>query len=143
MSLFGAIPELIEEELHAWVERERQKTPGGAADMLMSALASRLGLKHKRQVYRYRSGETPFPLEKLVAFCRAIGSWTLLQAVNQDASLVAEPKPDPGTLDLFDLHSEQSRNLKEFGELVSAYAQATDEVPSELTLRRAVSKFRH
>jgi hypothetical protein len=136
MSLFGSVPELVDEEVHAWRKREQQARAGVDGDMLMTALASRLGLKGKRQLYRYMSGETPFPLEKVVLLCRALSSWKLLQAVNQEAGLVAEPKPDVGKLDGFDLIIEQSRNLKEFGELVAAYAEATDQPVSELELRR-------
>lgn len=137
MSLFGSpIAELVDDEVHAWRKREQAARPGVEGDMLMCALASRLGLKGKRQLYRYMSGETPFPLEKLVVFCRVVGSWRLLQVLNQEAGLVAEPKPDVGKLEGFDLIIEQSHNLQEFGELVAAYAAATDQVPSELALRR-------
>ena len=136
MSLFGSVPELVDEEIHAWAKRELEARPGANRDMLLTALAGRLGLKHKRQLYRYMSGETPFPLEKVVVLCRVLGSWRLLQAVNQEAGLVAEPKPDVGRLEAFDLIIEQSHNLKEFGDLVSSYAEATDQPVSELALRR-------
>lgn len=142
MSLFASIPELIDEEIHAWRKREQAARPGADGDMLMTALASQLGLKHKRQLYRYMSGETPFPLEKVGLLCRALGSWKLLQVVNQEAGLVAEPLPTAAKVDGFDLIVEQSRNLKEFGELVAAYAQATDQAPTALELRRVEKEGR-
>lgn len=143
MSLLGwPIAELVDEEVHAWRKREQTARPGVEGDMLMCALASRLGLKGKRQLYRYMSGETPFPVEKLVVFCRVLGSWRLLQTLNQEAGLIAEPKPDVGQLDGLDLIVEQSHNLQEFGELVAAYAAATDRVPSELELRRVEKEAR-
>lgn len=142
MSLFGSVPELVDEEIHAWVTREREARAGVDRDMLLHQLAARLGLRGKRQLYRYASGETPFPVEKVVPFCRTLGSWRLLQAVNQDAGLVAQPKPEVGRLEGFDLIVEQSRNLKEFGELVAEYAAATDVAPSELTRSRLIKEGR-
>jgi hypothetical protein len=136
MSLFGpTIPALISEEVHAWLKREQAARPGADVDMLMQALATRLN-RNKRQLYRWMSGETPVPLEVAVPLCKAIGSLRLLQLVNQYAGLLAEPTPDVGKLDGFDLIIEQSRNLREFGELVATYAAATDAVPSEIELRR-------
>lgn len=137
MSLLSIpIPELVGEEIHAWVDRERQARPGATAAMLMTSLARILGLDNERQVYRYMSGETPFPASKVVLLCRAIGSWKLLQAINQDGGLVAEPRPDVGRLDSFDLIVEQSRNLKEFGEFVSVYCDQMQRPPSAIEARR-------
>src|SRR3989338_7350739 len=102
MSLLS-IPELVGDEIQKWMEREREQRPGTTAGMLLHLLARRLGLQNQRQVYRYMSGEPPFPVEKLIVLCRTLNSWKLLQTLNQEAGLVAEPKPDVGKLDGFDL----------------------------------------
>jgi len=141
LSVFS-IPELFAEEVDRWVAREREARPGVTRSILMLTLARALGLEQERQVYRYMSGETPLPAALLARACRFFRSWRLIQAINQEAGLVAEPKPDVGKLESFDLIVEQSRNLKEFGELVAAYAQATDEVTSEDTYRRLVKEGR-
>lgn len=135
MSLLS-IPELVDEEIHAWVGREQHVRPGATRRMLMDVLARAIGLANERQVYRYASGEAPFPLEKVLPLCRAIGSWKLLQAVNQAAGLVAEPKPDVGRMDGYDLVAELTRNLRESAEFAAAAAAAAEQVPSEIELRR-------
>lgn len=136
MTFLSTIHEQLGEEIHAWAARERTTRPGVTMSMLMNALARALGLESERQLYRYISGETPLPAAKVVPTCRAIGSWKLLQSLNQDAGLVAEPKPDVGRLDGYDLVVELTRSLRESAEFAAAAAEAGDTVPSELIVKR-------
>lgn len=133
---FLSIPELFAEEVDRWIGAERERCPGTTGAVLRLTLARALGLEHERQVYRYMSGETPLPAALLARACRIFRSWRLLQAINQDAGLVAEPKPDVGKLDGFDLLVEQSHNLREFGEFVAAYVDSMQRRPSEIDAPR-------
>ena len=119
---FFSIPEVFAGEVAQWIEHERAARPGAARPMLMLELARALGLQNERQIYRYMSGEAPLPAALLARTARILGSFRLLQVINQDAGLVAEPKPEIGKLESFDLVVEQSRTMREFGEFIAAYA---------------------
>ncbi len=120
-----SVPEILSEEIHAWVERERANRPGATHAMLIEVCARALSVTG-RQLYRYMSGETPLPAEKVVVACRFTRSWRLLQLINREAGLLAEPVPDVGAMTGFDLVVEQSRNFREFSELTAAFAAAMD-----------------
>ncbi len=133
-SLFP-VHELLAEEVQAWTERERARHAGTPRAALLHRLAEVLEVDD-RQLYRYMSGETPFPLKKAAALCRAIGSCRLLEMVCQDAGLLAELRPDVGALTGYDLVVEQSRSLKEFGELTAAFADSIERKPTDLDAAR-------
>jgi hypothetical protein len=130
-----SVPALLTEEVQTWIERVRAAEPKVTKGMLMLELATALGVV-ERQVYRYMSGETPLPLEQAATVCRTLRSWRLLALVNQDAGLLAEPRPDAAKLEGFDVVIEQSRNFREFSELTAAYAAAMDRPPSTQELQR-------
>lgn len=128
--------EIVADEIHGFVERERKGAPALTREMLMLTLANRLGLAGVRQLYRYMSGETPFPLSKTAAFCRTVGSYRLLEAANQDAGLVAEPIPEPERLEPFDLLDEEARQMREAGEFIATFAEEVKKSPREMDLAR-------
>jgi hypothetical protein len=133
-----SIAEVLDEEVNAWIAREQAANPSLTRPVLLDALARELDLAdaRARQLYRYMSGDTPFPAEKIIRTCRRLGSWKLLEFLDHEA---ARAQRDLGPMVGFDLIIGQARTVKEFGDLVSLHADAMDR-PLTPEVARAIER---
>jgi hypothetical protein len=121
------------------VAKDEDKT----MEEIVSEVAELIG-KHPRHVYNYRSGKWPLPSDKIAILCKRFGSYSLANAIKEEASNEEIPIPDQydigelaveGLRRVCDYHSQLMDAFKQPGGIDKATLNILDQQLSDIVQR--------
>ena len=135
--------EILQEDVEELIRRELGDGPNRwtGRRVIKEQLAAHVGIQY-RQFMRYLTGDAPFPADRLIPFCEAVGSTRVLGFLAHELGANLIPLPAIGPIDDYDIVDELAKSIQKTSGLIEEMASLFQRRPSSKGLKVIHQKAR-